>query len=363
MVKEKMNDHDLYIAACKAYYSDGIPIMSDSEFDALERKLRKENDPIVNVIGDNVDDITTDIDDDAKSIFPAETWDFAIDFVLENITQEWIATLKMDGVQARVQTGKNYQARSRGSTKNIWDYSKALEHKFHRITETYMIVGEVFVEEKYLPYLRNKYNTEIYKFPRSAAISLLRTPEKHDKKDLELLTFVAHNTDKVFHYKSAQFDWLKSIGINTPNYETLLMNSTDNIQEKLRTLMSKVDNLNYPSDGIVLEFNDLTVVPDVLGTGKYLSTQLALKLDKWGGEIHQSEVIGLELIPKKGNFGCVLLIQPVKFRDGSTQRRVNGHNIGIILREKIELGSIIKFRRKSNGTCVLIYGGESLNDI
>lgn len=31
--------------------------------------------------------------------------------------------------------------------------------------------------------------------------------------------------------------------------------------------------------------------------------------------------------------------------------------------KKIELGSIIKFYCKSNGTCVLIYGGENPDDI
>jgi hypothetical protein len=80
-------------------------------------------------------------------------------------------------------------------------------------------------------------------------------------------------------------------------------------------------------------------------------------VDRWGEVDYEAEVVALDLTPKRGGYGTVLIIKPVLMPDGVTQTRVNAFNVGIILQEKIEPGSKIRFKRKANGMSVLVYGG------
>ena len=86
-----------------------------------------------------------------------------------------------------------------------------------------------------------------------------------------------------------------------------------------------------------------------------MSTQIAVKLDKWGGQVYEAEVIGLNIGMAKGNKGVTLQIKPFTLEDNSTIHKVNAYNLGIVQRNKIKKGSIIKFVRVSNNMCNLIY--------
>lgn len=345
----------LYLKACDAY-DNGEDIMSNSEFDILEKELRNLGYDGVNLRHEDVtytNNTETDIDDTGYSIQPLGSWDEVLEFIRNAGDNALIFTPKFDGVNCKNQTGSNFSAQSR-SNDNPIDYTDAMYELLPEIAERHLIVGEVFLEEKYLQEFRDKYDTNKYKLPRSAALSILRLPLEHDEEDVQKLSFIAYNTDKSFQLKSDMFAWFDTLGIERPKYICKCFNTVEDIKSEVQTIMNELDD-GLPMDGIVMEFNNLKIVPSV--NAKYLSTQAAIKVDKWGVTYHTAIVNGLNLTQKKGSFGAVLTIEPTLV-EGVTVRKVNAFNYGIVLSENIEKGSEIKFVRKSNGMSFLKYGSD-----
>ena len=224
-----------------------------------------------------------------------------------------------------------------------------------------LVTGEVYVPAKFLEYFKNKYDEEKFAVPRSAAISLLRTPWNYEVEDLKKLVLLTYSTDEHFSSRKEMYDNLQALGFEVPPYSILDVDkewTDDELQSKIGEVMEQLEAYDeIPSDGVVMEFDNLDIIPEV--EGKYRSTQIALKVDKWGTDIFKGIVNGLKLTPGKGNYGTVLIIEPVKMPDGIIQRNINAFNPGIVLRAGITKGCEIKFKRKANQMCVLIYGDEN----
>jgi hypothetical protein len=347
-----------YIKACEAY-AEGIDEMDNFDFDKLEKDLRAAGsllpdqlfeDIAIGGVGD------TDIDDDSFSIKPVDNWSAVGEFISLYPDTDLIAMLKEDGICTKLAVDRvNMYGQSRNRNKRkALDFSKAVNMVIEKpsVLSPITITGESYVPWEAVEYLREKYDTTKYKMPRSAALSLLRTPEKHDIEDVRKLVFTAFNTNKSFATHSDKLDWLAAKGFRVPKYSVFRLDQSKDIREQMLSIIEAVDT-GAPSDGIVLQVNSNSVTPVI--NGKYQSTQLALKLEKWAGKDSTAEVIGLDLQPKKGTYGCVLLIKPVTMADGATVSRVNAYNLGIVHRNKISKGSIIKFARVSNNMCNLIY--------
>lgn len=347
-----------YIKACEDY-AEGIDSMSNTDFDKLEKDLRAAGSSLPDQLFEDiaVGGISdTDIDDDSFSIKPVDNWEAVGDFVSQYEGLELIAMLKEDGICTKLAVDRiNMYGQSRNRNKRkALDFTKAVNMVINKpsVISPLTITGESYVPWEDVEYLREKYDTTKYKMPRSAAMSLLRTPEKHDFEDVKKLVFTAFNTNKPFATHSDKLDWLESKGFRVPKYVVFTIDPSKDIKEQMMPILEEVDT-GAPSDGIVLQVNDNSVVPVV--NGKYQSTNIALKLEKWAGKDGTGEVIGLDLSPKKGNYGTVLLIKPVIMTDGATVQRVNAYNLGIVHRNKISKGSIIKFTRVSNNMCNLVY--------
>jgi len=151
-----------------------------------------------------------------------------------------------------------------------------------------------------------------------------------------------------YETRLAMFEKLRDLGFDVPPFRII---ASPVLSEDLGDLTSIMESTTHPSDGIVIEYNDLThtAIPD----GKYLSTQIAAKLGSWGNTYFRSEVTGVKLSPGKGHYGVVLTIKPVVHPDGITYSNINAFNIGMILRNNIGVGTEIIFERQSNGLCYL----------
>lgn len=348
-----------YTRACEAYASDGTYLLSDAEFDDLERKLRTAGSSLPDKLFEDISvggESDTDIDDDSFSIKPVDNWVAVEEFLSMYPDSSFLASLKEDGICTKLaidRTTMYGQSRNRNKRKPI-SFTKAVNIAINKpsLLSPITVTGESFVSWDDLVYLREKYDVTKYKMPRSAALSLLRTPDKHDPEDVRKLVFTAFNTNKPFATHADKLDWLKSKGFRVPRYVVFTPDMTKDIREQLLPIFDYVD-VGSPSDGIVIEVNECNAVPVM--NGKYMSTQLAIKLEKWASKDNVAEVIGLDLTAKKGNYGCVLKVKDVVMEDGATVGRVNAYNLGIVHRNKISKGSIIKFARVSNNMCNLIY--------
>ena len=349
--RAKTDNEILYIEASKAY-NDGEDIMTDDEFNLLEEKLRREGSVVVNYTHDQFAE--GDLDEETLSILPVYNWEDVYAWMQSTGEEEYLLSQKVDGVNAKaffsLNTGR-WQARSRARDgRSAFDYTEALSHILPRQNENVGAVGEVFLPKEHLPYFREKYDKpDKFKLPRSGAIMLLRRPQDYTVEDLKLLQFRAFSTTLPSTTKQEEFEILKQRGFNIPDYlPTLKSNVTENYNQ--------LEAATIPLDGIVLEVNRKSFIPEV--KGKYQSSQIAVKIGSYGDEKHEAVVTDIHIEPARGNFGVVLQIEPYLMPDGATITRVNAFNIGIVMRKGIQKGSKIKFLRKANGMTVLVYGEE-----
>ena len=335
----------LYTEAAVAY-NKGEPIISDSEFDLLEQELIKAGSALVNKTHDEIAGAA--IDSDTFSIRPVHSRDDIISWINRQPVGEFMCSLKLDGVLAKVQTGYNFSAESRGRNENIpWDYTAALRTVLPEQTNSYFIRGECFIPNEHLEHFRNTYNPEIYKVARSAAITVLRRPQDHVAEDIRKLKFIAYFIEGKYATKKDMFEHLESIGFETPYHKVVKF--TD-VETDFDVLQADMEQTADPADGVVIEYNDLSVVP-ASSDNKYQSSQIAAKIGKWGLNTFTTVVRGVKLTPGKGHYGTVLVCEPVRMPDGITQQNINVFNVGVIIRNKIGIGSVIKFTRQSNGMC------------
>jgi NAD-dependent DNA ligase len=351
-----MDKVKLYIDASVAY-NKGNPIMTNQEFDALERELRAEGH--LDTINKTHDQHAgSDIDDLTFSINPLETWGEIIGWVRASKQVRFFLSSKMDGVLGKaVFPISRFVGQSRGrDTLNPWDYTNGLRSLMPQLHEEALVIGEAFVPPSELDFFRKKYDGN-FAVPRSAAISLLRVPSAYAEEDLKRMKFKAYSIDRQYELRSEMYADLVRLGFEVPpHYVVEIAPGLDDstIQVALEEYMELLSsNPDIPLDGIVMEYDDLMVTPDV--QGKYLSTQIALKVGIFGETTFKGTVTGLTLTPGKGSFGTVLDIEPVRMPDGITVSKINAFNPGIILRNKITKGTEISFARKANSMCVLLY--------
>lgn len=343
-----------------AAYAIGEPIMTDLQFDELERKLKDLGSPIVDMVSEDfIDDgVEQEVSYETFSIKAPKTWEEIREFFEAYPHCSFVATLKMDGICTKLAIDRTKmigQSRNRGSRTAI-DFTKAvnLAIPMPKLLSPTNVTGEAFVPWEELEYFRNKYDKDKYVMPRSAALSLLRAPQDHDPEDVKRMKFRAFATDKKMVDYEAELQWLKLKGFEVPKHVVFKIDLTKDIEEQLLPIMDEIDT-GEPSDGVVIQVNERGDEARPTISGKYMSTQIAVKMGKWGGQVYEAEVIGLNIGKAKGNKGTTLQIKPFTLEDNSTINKVNAYNLGIVGRNKIKKGSIIKFVRVSNNMCNLIY--------
>ena len=103
-----MSNRDLYIKASEAY-NKGTPIMSNAEFDALERKLREAGH--LDLVNKTHDEIAgSDIDDLTFSILPLESWNDIISWIRLSNQTRFLLSLKVDGVLGKLSWANKFEA-------------------------------------------------------------------------------------------------------------------------------------------------------------------------------------------------------------------------------------------------------------
>lgn len=349
----------LYMKACEAY-ALGEPILSDKAFDELEEELRVLGSKLVDLVSEDFLDEgeVREVSYETFSIKEAKTWAHVKEFFKAYPDCTFVATLKFDGICTKLgidPKGLLSQSRNRGS-RTALDFTKTMQTVLGNLKsdEPITITGESFVPWEDLETLRDTYNKDKYVMPRSAAISLLRTPDVHKDEHIRLMKFKAFHTDKPFDTYAESLDWLVSEGYDVPKYEVFSIEHSRDIEEQLNPILDLIDT-GEPSDGVVIQVNERGSHITNNIDGKYMSTQMAFKMGKWAGEDYKAEVIGLNIGRAKGNKGVTLQIKPFITRDNSRITKVNAYNMGIIQRNKIRKGSIIEFVRVSNNMCNLVY--------
>lgn len=388
---------DLYVLA-RYFYRIGNPIIDDAVYDHLEHTLQINNvvsaipylnrsyddDPIpekllqeMNVapatflLKENVTDLATTLNDEKSlSIHSVTDTRAAYSFFMELRRNhlDFVASLKVDGVNTKMlyTNGELCLSLSRGRNDgSSFDYMEGSSKVMPLKITTYdgihhlKITGESYVDREALPFLREKYNTEKYKTSKSSAISMLRTRHaREDYKHLHTLVFYADVSSSTI---MDMFFQMKQYGFETVPH---VLHSWNEIPERFddfskwlpENVMYPIWNMGktLPSDGCVIEVNDLSWTGDI--NGQYSTRQLALKFGPWKFKIYKGTITNIRLEQRRVYKSVRIEIQPIITDDDCKAQVINSFNPAILIDNDLEVGKEIYFEKNAEAVNILIHG-------
>lgn len=115
-------------------------------------------------------------------------------------------------------------------------------------------------------------------------------------------------------------------------------------------------NRGIPSDGVVLEVNDLKFTGHQ--TAQYSTRQLALKFEHWSFKLYKGIVREIIWEQQRVYASCRLRIEKMQTDDGCSAEFINCYNFSILAMEGITIGSEVYYVRNSQAVNVLVYGTD-----
>lgn len=185
-----------------------------------------------------------------------------------------------------------------------------------------------------------KINAEIedvdakYKNPRNLCSGSVRqlNNEITAKRNVKFFAFSLVKADGVEFRNSRkeQFAWLAAQGFDVvEHYEV----TADTVKEKVAFFAKKIEKNDFPSDGLVLVYDDIAYGQSLGTTAKFPRDSFAFK---WADEIRETKLSEIEWSPSRtGLINPVAIFEPVEL-EGTTVSRASVHNISIM--EELELG-------------------------
>lgn len=353
--------------ASKAYYQDAQEIMSNFEYDKLYDELlelEKEtgitfsNSPTVNVGYEVLSELPKERHE-SPMLSLDKTKDVAeLKTFLGN--QKALLSWKLDGltIVLTYRNGKLYKAVTRGNGEVgevITNNAKVFKNiplkiqypgeliirgeaiisytDFEKINEKIEDIAAKYKNPRNLcsgsvRQLNNKItaerNVQFYAFSLVSCNSIERNTdiENADVKDIENPDF--HNS------RAYQFRWLKEQGFDVVEHYIVDKNS---VEEKVEIFSDKIIENEFPSDGLVLVYDDIAYGRSLGRTSKFPRDSIAFK---WADEVKKTKLLEIEWSPSRtGLINPVAIFEPVEL-EGTTVSRASVHNISIM--EELELG-------------------------
>lgn len=333
--------------ANKDYYELAKPTLSDCEYDNLYNELvslEKETGIVLSgsptqYVGYNVESKW----DKVTHEFPALSLNKTKD---RNELLNWlgdkegILSWKCDGLTVIMSydNGKLTTLASRGNgivgedlTKNaryIHGIPLEIPHKGH-----WVVRGEALISYKTFEDINNLIENEEDKFKtcRNLASGTIRNLDSKIVADrnVEVKAFELVYADNMPRTYFVAFDWLSDLGFDVVEHKEV---TKDNLLETIKWFENKIKDNEYPSDGLVLVYNDITYGRSLGTTSKFPLNGIAFK---WADDTYETTVTGIEWSSSRNSLNPVLLFETVNI-DGADISRASIHNINIM--KDLELG-------------------------
>ena len=131
--------------------------------------------------------------------------------------------------------------------------------------------------------------------------------------------------------RTRQFEWLKDQGFEVVEHHTV---TADTIESEVEWFAQQITENAFPSDGLVLVYDDIAYGQSLGTTAKFPRDSIAFK---WADEIRETTLKEIEWSPSRtGLINPVAIFEPVEL-EGTTVSRASVHNISIM--EELELGT------------------------
>ena len=336
--------------ASRAYYQEAQEIMSNYEYDRLYDELKEledelgitlSNSPTVNVGYEVVSELPKERHESPMlSLDKTKEVEELKNFVGD---QKVLMSWKMDGltVVLTYRDGKLYKAVTRGNGE-VGEVITNNAKVFKNVPVQIAYQGELILRgEAVIGYKDfEKINQEIedvdarYKNPRNLCSGSVRQLNNQitAKRNVMFYAFTLVQADGVDFQNSraCQMEWLKSQGFTTVEY---YMVTRDTVEDEVAKFSSKISENDFPSDGLVLTYDDIAYGRSLGRTAKFPRDSFAFK---WQDEIRETVLREIEWSPSRtGLINPVASFDPVEL-EGTTVSRASVHNISIM--EELELG-------------------------
>ena len=341
---------ELLNRARKAYEQEDSEIMSNYEYDHLYdelEKLEKElgvtmsNSPTVNVGYEVLSELPKERHESPmlsldKTKDPQRLKEFLGD-------QKAVISWKLDGltIVLTYRNGSLEKAVTRGNGE-IGEIITNNAKVFQNIPHTIPYKGELILRgEAVISYEDfRKINDEIedvdakYKNPRNLCSGSVRqlNNEITAKRHVHFLAFTLVRAEGVDFQNSRmrQFAWLEEQGFEVVEH---YLTDREDLEEKITYFADHISENAFPSDGLVLLYEDIAYGNSLGRTAKFPRDAFAFK---WADEIRETTLREIEWSPSRtGLINPVAIFDPVEL-EGTTVSRASVHNISIM--EELELG-------------------------
>lgn len=336
--------------AGKAYYQSATEIMSNFQYDKLydelvelERELNVtlSNSPTVNVGYEVLSELPKERHEKPMLSLDKTKEISGLKDFLGN--QKAIISWKLDGltIVLTYRDGELQKAVTRGNgevgeviTNNAKVFKNIPIHISYK--GELVLRGEAVIGYKDF----ERINEEIedidarYKNPRNLCSGSVRqlNNEITAKRNVKFFAFSLVKADGVDfkNSRNEQMRWLSEQGFDVVEHEEV---TSADIEEKVEAFAHKIEDNDFPSDGLVLVYDDIAYGQSLGMTAKFPRDSFAFK---WADEIRETTLREIEWSPSRtGLINPVAIFDSVEL-EGTTVSRASVYNISIM--EELELG-------------------------
>lgn len=347
---------ELLNRAGRAYYQESREIMSNYEYDALYdelTQLEKElqvtlaGSPTIHVGYEVVSELPKERHESPmlsldKTKDVEELRAFAGD---QNVVMSW----KMDGltIVLTYQGGELTKAVTRGNGE-VGEVITGNARVFKNVPLRIPYQGELILRgEAVIGYKDfERINEEIpdadarYKNPRNLCSGSVRqlNSEVTARRNVRFYAFSLVRAEEVDFRNSRayQLDWLKDQGFEVVEHYVV---APADIEAEVIKFSEKIAQNDFPSDGLVLIYDDIRYGESLGRTAKFPRDSYAFK---WADETRETTLQGIEWSPSRtGLINPVAIFNPVEL-EGTTVSRASVHNISIMEELKLGVGDRIE---------------------
>ena len=341
---------ELLNRAGRAYYQEDREIMSNLEYDALYDELVElegqtgvtlSNSPTIHVGYEVVSELVKEEHsspmlslDKTKDVDALAAW-------LGD--QKGLLSWKMDGltVVLTYNHGELEKAVTRGNGE-IGEVITNNAKTFKNIPQRIPYQGELVIRgEAVIKYSDfDKINAAIedvdarYKNPRNLCSGTVRQLNNQitAERNVHFFAFNLVEVEDVDFHNSVKrrFEWLTELGFDVVEYVEV---TEATIRDAVKAYAARLEKNDFPSDGLVLIYDDVAYGKSLGNTAKFPRDSIAFK---WADELAVTHLQYIEWSPSRtGLINPVAVFDPVEL-EGTTVSRASMHNISIL--ESFELG-------------------------
>ncbi|MCI8940043.1 MAG: NAD-dependent DNA ligase LigA [Dorea sp.] len=347
---------ELLNRAGKAYYQDAEEMMSDYQYDALYDELQSLErelgvtlaaSPTVNVGYEVLSELPKERHESAMlSLDKTKETEALKEFAG---SRKVVVSWKLDGltIVLTYRDGALFKAVTRG-TGEVGEVITNNARVFQNIPlqipyqKELILRGEAVIGYKDF----EKINAEIaevdakYKNPRNLCSGSVRqlNNEITAKRNVRFYGFSLVRAEDVdFHNSRAyQLDWLAAQGFEVVEHHIA---DRETIEEEVIKFSEKIASNDFPSDGLVIVYDDIAYGQSLGRTSKFPKDSVAFK---WADETSRTTLKEIEWSPSRtGLINPVAIFEPVEL-EGTTVSRASVHNISIMEELKLGIGDEIE---------------------